>query len=121
MRLAAANLWCSIPEEAHPAWWGALPPEKQPTPPNIRVISTAGSRLEPEFRGGDHAGYLETSLMRALNEDFYDAAELERGEPWFSQGDPHPRSTTPERSRDYFEAWARSVANDILAMTGRSV
>jgi creatinine amidohydrolase len=119
MRLAAQHLWASIPADQHPAWWGSLPPEQHPRTPNIRVISTIGRTLAPEYRMGDHAGYLETSLIRGICEDWYDAAELDRREPWFSQRTPHPSTTTPERSKDIFEAWARSVADEILVQTGR--
>lgn len=120
MKLAASNLWTEVPRAVHPVWWGELPPDKQPQPPGIQVLATSSGRfLDRKYLGGDHAGYWETSMILGLRPELVEMKELDRGEPWFSQRNPHPRTCTEEFGREMMEAWAEALVEEILIRTGR--
>ena len=51
--LAAANCWIETPNRTHPHWWGALPPDKQPPAPEIKVFATVSDEpyLDKQYIG----------------------------------------------------------------------
>ncbi|MBI2193932.1 MAG: creatininase family protein [Planctomycetes bacterium] len=120
MKLAGSHLWGESPRAVHPVWWGELPPDRQPKPPIVHVVATSCGRfLDRKYLGGDHAGFWETSMILGLRPELADLRELDRGEPWFSQRNPHPRTCTQEFGREMIEAWAQALAEEILIRTGR--
>ncbi|MDP6111748.1 MAG: creatininase family protein [Planctomycetota bacterium] len=119
MQLAAAHLGAEEPRAVHPVWWGELPPDKQPKAPQIHVMGTPSGRfLDKQYYGGDHAGFVETCLILGLQPETADLEELNRGEPWFGQRDPHPSTCTAEYSQEFTDAWATALAEEIAIRAG---